>query len=75
MKNKEDFMSINAVHNPIVLSLFSRAIDGEMTKSEFVDAFCAAPHRGRNRRKAKSAKQGVWHAENIEKHFGWVWNQ
>ena len=68
-------MSINAVHNPIVLSLFSRAIDRGMTKSEFVDAFCEAPHFGRNKRKAKSAKQGVYFAEQIEKHFGWVWNQ
>ena len=71
---KEDFMSINAIQNPVVLDLFSRAIDGELTKSAFVDEWCEAPHFGRNKRKAKSAKQGVYQAENIEKHFGYnIW--
>ena len=73
--NKQDFMSINAVHNAFTLALMSRAIDGEMTKSQFIDAWCAAPHFGRNHRKQKSAKQGFWQAENIEKHFGWIWSE
>ena len=66
-------MSISAVRSPEVQSLFSRAIDGELTKSAFVDLYCEAPHLGRNRRKAKGAKNAVYHADMLERYFGWIW--
>ena len=73
--SKEDFMSISAVRSPEVQDLFSRAIDGEMTKSYFVEAYMRAPHLGRNHRKAKGAKNAVFHADMLERYFGWIWSE
>jgi len=72
---KEDFMSISAVRSPEVQSLFSRAIDGEMTKSRFIEEFMVAPHLGRNHRKAKGAKNAMFHADMLERYFGWIWHE
>lgn len=71
---KQDFMSIVAVRSPEVQNIFSRAIDGELTKSQFVDEFMAAPHLGRNHRKAKGAKNAMFHADALERAFGWCWS-
>ena len=71
--SKQDFMSISAVRSPEVQELFSRAIDGELSKSQFVDDYMAAPHLGRNHKKAKGAKNAVYHADLLERHFGWIW--
>ena len=72
---KQDFMSISAVRSHEVQSIFSRAIDGEMTKIQFVDEFMAAPHLGRNHRKAKGAKNAMFHADKLEREFGWIWSE
>jgi hypothetical protein len=73
---KEDFMSISAVRSPELQDLFRRAIDGEVSKSYFVEAYGKTPHagRGRNARKHRHPKTAMYHADLLERYFGWIWN-
>jgi hypothetical protein len=71
---KKDFISIHVAHRNLeVQNVFILALMGGYTKSEFVDAYCDAPHIGRNHRKAKSAKQGMYFADLIEREQGIIW--
>ena len=70
---KSDFMSISAVRSPEIQKLFSDAIDGKVSKSAFVEAYITLPHVGRNKKKGRHPKQAVFHADLIERHFGWCW--
>ena len=72
--NEIDFLSIHVAHrNPIVRDIFECAIRGEFSKSSFVDKLCDAPHFGRNKKKAKGAKQSVYFADLIERELGVLW--
>jgi hypothetical protein len=69
-------MSIHAVQSPEAQSVLLSAISGNLTKSEFVDRYILTPSMSRdhhNRRKHRQPKQAMYIADDIERHFGWVW--
>ena len=73
---REDYLSINAIRSSELQGVLRSALDGKMTKSQFVDAYILTPSvsmNRKNRRKHHQPKQAMYHADVIERYFGWVW--
>lgn len=76
MKNVAWFFKDNRFtsRSPQIQKIIRDALEGRITKSEFVDRYAEAPYSGVGKPcKRRGAKPAMWAAERLEKKFGYFW--